>query len=196
MQRKPKYIHLWALSHLHCWVTGGYYRSVYTIIDMSLQYPFNVRWSTDYNLPFSLSPQIVFPFLQPCDEAAGPLKSGLLLFSLVPWKMHVVSKNWFRGCLLPPANCSSLEACQRQNLLRWPNIQADLIILNRTSINTISNPCETYVLLIYSIVCGSLPRALMWGLNYISVINVNCWEQTKNLFIGKCQDSNLQPMEP
>ncbi len=57
----------------------------------------DVRQSIFPNLPHSLSPIIVFHFLHPFDEAASPLKNGILLFALVHSK-HLVC-----GYVLPRA---------------------------------------------------------------------------------------------
>jgi hypothetical protein len=57
----------------------------------------NPRPSTVPKLPCSLSSLIIFRFFFQCDEPAGPLKSGMLLFVLVDWRCMVfcIMNIWF-----------------------------------------------------------------------------------------------------
>jgi hypothetical protein len=69
---------------LHCqWNCRWLLLQKYKIIDVSLQDQVNIKWSAYSNTCYVayLHELTDFLFLHPCDEAAGPQKSGILLFA-------------------------------------------------------------------------------------------------------------------
>jgi hypothetical protein len=134
-----------ALSHVHCYDYTWLLQKCYRIIDMPLHNQLilgRVRYLTCH---VAFLPN-VFHFLSPYDEAAGPLKSSILLFVVVNQRCVLYHGSWlFIATCWRVTNWSSIEICQLQYILRPPNIQADLNMLNQMKVNMVSNPYKTYV---------------------------------------------------